>query len=213
MGEVVCRDTFYLISGFDYYPYDETGGMNVYNEISNKWEKINTPFDRRTGVAFSLDNKIYYGLNSWTLTDFWECDPGSGYTWIRKSNFPVTSYKSYSSYFSIADKGYILFSDNSFWQYDPVSDVWTKKTNFPGPARTLAVSFVLGEFAYLGTGTNGLTNFNDFWRYDPVSDSWSQISTMPNSRNSGVAFVINNKAYVGYGEGLVDFYEFDPNYF
>jgi hypothetical protein len=35
---------------------------------------------------------------------------------------------------------------------------------------------------------------------------------MPNSRNSGVAFVINSKAYVGYGEGLGDFYEFDPNY-
>lgn len=129
MGEVVCRDTFYLIAGHDYYPYDGTGGMFALNETSNKLRKINTPFDGRTGVAFSLNNKIYYGLDYWTSTktDMWECDPGIGYTWTRKSNIPVASIKTYSSYFSVADKGYVLFSDNTFWQYDPVSDVWTKK--------------------------------------------------------------------------------------
>jgi hypothetical protein len=213
MGVIVSNGTFYLISGFDYTRYSTTY-MYIYNEILNSWTTLqNIPFTGRTGVAFSLNNKIYYGLDYWsgTVSDFWECDPGNGYSWIRKSNFPV-GYKSYSSYFSLADKGYVLFSDNNFWQYDAVSNVWTKKTNFPGPARLASVSFVIGDFAYFGTGTNGSVDFNDFWRYDPAADSWSQISNMPNSRNSGVAFVINNKAYVGYGVGLGDFYEFDPNY-
>jgi hypothetical protein len=217
MGEVVCRDTFYLISGWDHYVSDGTGGMYAFNELSDKWRKINTPFTGRTGVAFSLNNKIYYGLDYWsgTKTDLWECDPANDYTWTKKSNIPVISFTTYSSYFSITDKGYVVFSDNTIWQYDPDSDAWTKKTNFPGPARRLAVSFVIGEFAYFGTGT-GSIEYNDFWRYDPIADSWSQISGMPNSRNSGVAFVINNKAYVGYGDNYgrntSDFYEFDPNY-
>jgi N-acetylneuraminic acid mutarotase len=218
MGEVVCKDTFYLISGFDYSRYGSY--MYAFNEVLNSWTTIqNIPFMRREGFAFSLNSKIYFGLDyvSGTLTDLWECDPGNGYLWTKKTNFPVTSFKTFSTYFSLGDKGYVVFSDNSFWQYDPISNVWTKKANFPGPARVLAVSFVIEGNAYLGTGRSNLGNYNDIWRYDPVADSWSLISNMPVARNSGVAFVINNKAYIGYGVDMAnnqrsDFYEFDPNY-
>ncbi len=85
-----------------------------------------------------------------------------------------------------------------------------------GPARSEAVSFVISNFAYVGTGWDGLnTRYNDFWKYDPVGNVWSQITSMPagTARSSAVAFAANNKGYVGTGyDGfnyLNDFYELD----
>ncbi|MEJ0080716.1 MAG: kelch repeat-containing protein [Puia sp.] len=51
-----------------------------------------------------------------------------------------------------------------------------------GPARSEAVSFVIDNFAYVGTGWDGLnTRFTDFWKYDPVNNVWSQVTSMPDS--------------------------------
>lgn len=94
---------------------------------------------------------------------------------------------------------------------------WVTESQLNGPARSEAVSFVIGNFAYLGTGWDGLnTRYNDFWRYDPTQNIWSQVTSMPDNtqRSSALAFATNNKGYVGTGyDGfnyLNDFYEFDP---
>jgi N-acetylneuraminic acid mutarotase len=95
---------------------------------------------------------------------------------------------------------------------------WVTESQLNGPARSEAVSFVIGNFAYLGTGYDGLnTRYNDFWRYDPSNNIWSQVSSMPDGteRSSAFAMSINNKGYVGTGyttQGLYlqDYYEFDP---
>ncbi len=96
---------------------------------------------------------------------------------------------------------------------------WVTESQLNGPARSEAVSFVINNFAYVGTGWDGLnTRYNDFWKYDPDQNVWSQVTSMPDSsgygRSSGVAFAANNKAYVGTGYNgfnyLSDFYEFDP---
>ena len=94
---------------------------------------------------------------------------------------------------------------------------WVTESQLNGPARSEAVSFVINNFAYLGTGWDGLnTRYNDFWRFDPINNVWSQVSSMPlgTERSSGFAFATNNKGYVGTGYNgfsyLKDFYEFDP---
>jgi N-acetylneuraminic acid mutarotase len=94
---------------------------------------------------------------------------------------------------------------------------WAAESQLNGPTRSEAVSFVIDNFAYVGTGWDGLvTRYNDFWKYDPVGNSWSQVTSMPDSaaRNSAVAFTANGKGYVGTGyDGfryLSDFYQFDP---
>jgi len=95
---------------------------------------------------------------------------------------------------------------------------WVTESQLDGPARSEAVSFVIGNFAYLGTGWDGLnTRYNDFWRYDPSNNNWTQVSSMPTGteRSSAMAMSINDKGYVGTGYTtsgfyLSDFYEFDP---
>ena len=93
---------------------------------------------------------------------------------------------------------------------------WVTESQLNGPARSEAVSFVIGNFAYVGTGWDGLnTRYNDFWRFDAVNNIWSQVSSMPanTGRSSAVGFAAGNKGYVGTGyDGfsyLKDFYEFN----
>jgi hypothetical protein len=86
-----------------------------------------------------------------------------------------------------------------------------------GPARSEAVSFVIGNLAYVGTGWDGLnTRYADFWVYDPSQNVWAQVTSMPDStaRSSAIGMSINGKGYVGTGYNgfnyLTDFYQFDP---
>jgi hypothetical protein len=94
---------------------------------------------------------------------------------------------------------------------------WAYKSELDGPARSEAVSFVIGDEVYIGTGWNGLTTrFSDFWKFDQTSHSWIQITNMPGMpRSSAVAFSVGQKAYVGTGfDGaniLGDFYELDTD--
>jgi hypothetical protein len=94
---------------------------------------------------------------------------------------------------------------------------WVTMSQLNGPARSEAVSFVIDNLAYIGTGWDGLnTRFTDFWKYDPVQNTWSQVTSMPDStaRSSAVGFAAAGKGYVGTGYNgfnyLSDFYEYDP---
>jgi Galactose oxidase, central domain len=95
---------------------------------------------------------------------------------------------------------------------------WVTMSQLNGPARSEAVSFVINNFAYLGTGWDGLnTRYSDFWKYDPVNNIWLQVASMPDSaaRSSGVGFTANGKGYVCTGYNgfyyLKDLYELDPD--
>jgi hypothetical protein len=94
---------------------------------------------------------------------------------------------------------------------------WAIEARLTGPARSEAVAFVIDNFAYLGTGWDGLnTHYNDLWKYDPVHNTWSQVSSMPagTGRSSAIGFSANGKGYVGTGfdgqKYLNDFYQYDP---
>jgi N-acetylneuraminic acid mutarotase len=93
---------------------------------------------------------------------------------------------------------------------------WIKSSSFEGRARSGAVSFVIGDYAYVGTGYDGKDALKTFYKYS-LQDGWSKIaSEFPGvARREAVAFEANGKVYVGLGvddddERLGDFYEFDP---
>jgi len=96
---------------------------------------------------------------------------------------------------------------------------WIKKSDFEGFPRSNAVSFVIGDKVYFGTGFNSNEDeeyLKDFWMYDTTRDFWTKLSDFPGEpRIGGVAFTINGKGYVGVGYNgkvkLKDFWEFDPS--
>lgn len=91
---------------------------------------------------------------------------------------------------------------------------WTQASDFEGVARNEAVCFVVGDFAYVGTGYNGKKQLSDFWKYDSDNKYWTQVADFPGTaRYSAVAFGVGNKGYIGTGyDGdnyLKDFWEYD----
>jgi len=92
---------------------------------------------------------------------------------------------------------------------------WIERSDFDGNSRSGAVSFVIGDNAYVGLGYDGDDYLRDFWKYSPNNNSWAKIDSFPgNGRTGAVAFSVNGKGYVGTGydgnSPLKDFYEYDP---
>jgi N-acetylneuraminic acid mutarotase len=97
---------------------------------------------------------------------------------------------------------------------------WVKKNSFEATPRGSAVSFLIGDKAYIGLGYNSDDETNDgylkdFWAYNPSIDRWTRIADFPGKgRVNAVGFSANGKGYVGTGydgeNRLADFWEYDP---
>ena len=77
---------------------------------------------------------------------------------------------------------------------------WVQKANYGGIARDDVGFFVIGNYAYAGTGYNG-TNLTDFWKYDPSTNTWSGgIAPYPGAgQYSPTSFSYNGLGYCGLG--------------
>jgi N-acetylneuraminic acid mutarotase len=108
----------------------------------------------------------------------------------------------------------------SMWMYNPATDLWTQMESFGGPTgqgldRDVAMSFAIGNKAWIVGGQGSNPYFNDTWEYDAVTDSWSQKQNFPaGGRRSGVGFAANGKGYVGLGQSSTglrnDMWEYNP---
>jgi Galactose oxidase, central domain len=97
---------------------------------------------------------------------------------------------------------------------------WVYQGDFNGAARSESVVFVIGNYAYVGTGIdNSFNRYNDLWQLQVTGNncSWFQLASAVNMtpRNSAVAFTINGQGYVGSGtNGTVafsDFWQYNPS--
>lgn len=114
----------------------------------------------------------------------------------------------------------IVLALQLIWLIAPAQEQWFSEADitgldFPGAARRNAVSFVIGDTAYVGTGDNGTVTLTDFYKYVPATKTWTQIADFPGNKRSGaVAFVLDGKGYVGTGRSgntlFDDFYRYNP---
>jgi N-acetylneuraminic acid mutarotase len=92
---------------------------------------------------------------------------------------------------------------------------WVRRADFDGIARSEAVSFVIGDSAYAGTGYDGTNRLNDFFKLDADNNYWVQRASLPgDGRNSAVGFSTSTKGYITTGYNgtakLKDTWEYDP---
>jgi len=123
--------------------------------------------------------------------------------------------------FTIGGKGYFCGGEaitsftlaqemRDLWEYDPTTQTWTQKADFPGPYVDDATSFVIGSSAYIVVG-------NQTWQYDQTTNVWTQKASLPaDARAHASSFAIGSYGYVGFGYSLVsgtdlsDFWQYDP---
>jgi N-acetylneuraminic acid mutarotase len=101
--------------------------------------------------------------------------------------------------FSTTTKAYILFQ-KELWQYNPETNKWLSKADFPGDAISWQSSFSIGDKGYVGTGTTPEGNYTgEFYEYDEASDEWHVLNSMPRGGTQGIGFAVDEKGYLGLG--------------
>jgi N-acetylneuraminic acid mutarotase len=230
----VINQKGYVVTG------GSTSAINIddtweYNPTTNVWtQKADFGGVARIGaVGFSIGAKGYVGTgndlinnNGVLLQDFWEYNPITN-AWIQKANFGG-GLRTRAADFSIGTRGYVglglhyasgsgLQFYQDLWEYNPTTNVWTQKANFPGLPRRNAVSFSIGNKGYLGTGSNELMQlFQDFWEYNPITNTWIQKANYGGGNlDFATGFSIGSRGYIGTGvpsPGITTkiFYEYCP---
>ena len=185
-------------------------------QTENYWTKKSdfTGLKRERAVAFTVGDKGYVGTGVDTaemvLNDFWEYEPLTD-TWSQVADFPGVPRRNATA-FSIGDKGYVGtgMSDadanlgvtlSDFWEYDPATNSWTQKANYPSLAMYFGTGFAVGSRGYICCGKRGPNWYTtELWEYNPQTDAWSSKAPFPGGvRYQLTSFVVNSSAYVGLG--------------
>jgi len=148
-----------------------------------------------------------------------------GKAWIQKDTIEGGP-RSAACGFSIGTAAYVAcgLDSNSYkrsmWMYNPATDIWTQMTSLgnatgQGMERDVAMSFAIGNKAYIVGGQGSNPYFSDTWEYDAVSNTWSQKQAFGGGgRRAGVGFAANSKGYVGMGQSSTglknDMWEYNP---
>lgn len=188
--------------------YVGTGDIGGY---SNKFWMYDTQNDTWTpkadfggiarygAVSFSINGKGYIGTgtkNYVQQSDFWEYDPSTN-VWTEKASYPAGGIY-YGEAFAIGNKGYLGMGLNQtndpvsdFYQYDPATNTWTAVTSYP-TTQFEAPVFVIGNYAYCGTGGAGGTSFYKFTTSDITTATTSAFvqnshKIYPNPSNGNIS--------------------------
>lgn len=184
-----------------------------YTPSSNNWTKIKDyPGGLRIEpVLFGIGSKLYMGLGdisngrvNYCQLDFWAYDTRTE-DWTRICDYPREDYAVMTA-FSYGGKGYVsTVSDKAaVFEYDPSSNNWTRKSDFPGAGLGRTLTCVVGNRVFMFGGVflkesePPLSNY--LWEYHVDSDSWFRHADFPGTgRWAPVGFAIGGNLYAGHG--------------
>ena len=152
-----------------------------------------------------LEKFIFLSVLIFSLLSCNEAE-NSPYPAISFSKQPTfqNSERATASSFVINDRAYVLLGRNNnnpvrglrdCWEFNPSTNLWTRKADFPSVGRVGAIAEVVNGYAYVGFGfnpdkgvfSNDSTIFSDFWRYDPVLNYWTRLADFPVAEYGGIA--------------------------
>lgn len=206
-------------------------GIMMYGQGANVWmKKTAFPGTKRSrSVGFAIGARGYIGMGEDTAdvvkNDLWEYDPGTD-SWSQKASLPGQPRRDAVS-FVIGTKAYVgtginaaesaLGTElNDLWEYDPATNAWVQKANYPAGGVYFATGFAVGNKGYVCCGKLFASNYSQaLWEYNPSTNSWLQRANFPGGTRYGAcAFVIGNDAYVGTGTDenafTNDFWRYTP---
>ena len=188
----------YYLYGFEFFELDPI--TNQINQLASlPYSKPYNPSFK----PFEIGGKGYFGLETDSVTLFWEYDPILD-SWSKKQSLTQPFRSGFSMSFN--NKAYVgngilpdtMDPNESIWEYDPALDQWTQKGNFPGTLRYDSKGITVLNSGYLFGGIDrNFDNIPEAWQYDPVSDIWNLQGPVPLCGAEGLPFLNDNKLYIG----------------
>lgn len=160
--------------------------------------------DGGTSIPYFVYNQTN---NSWKQINTCESVTGFKY-WYGMTGFEIDGEIYIGTGYT--DQG----ATSKFWKYNPAADHWSRIADFPWPERYFAVGIAINGKGYVGLGESTrekTTYYSDFHEYNPGTNTWKRVADFPGGGRSGsAATVVYNKAYIGFGNGKNDLWEFTP---
>lgn len=128
------------------------------------------------------------------------------WSWVQKAGFPgIPRHRACA--FAIGEKGYIglghinsgslSIAYDDWWEYDPATNSWTQKANYPAGPRFGNFCFGFNDCAYVGGGAiQSWGAAYEFFKFEPVSNTWTYISNSPVGGEGKPSFVVGDSGYV-----------------
>ncbi len=158
-----------------------------YDPATNQWtQKVSLGgAKRRNAAAFVIEGKAYVctGVNNGVYEyDLWQYDPLVD-QWNKMRSIANVSDEDYDDdysdirgtnkvAFALSGRGFVATggeggAGTSVWEYNPLSDLWNRKTYLEASSRMEAVGFSIGNWGYICTGRNASYYFDDLWGFEP----------------------------------------------
>lgn len=201
---------------------------------ANDWLKKNdfAGLKREQAVAVSFGNNGFVGTGVDTaetvLNDWWKYNPTTdSWTQVATLNGPArrsafafsTSTRIYIGGGVTADEATLGAVLNDLWEYNPTSNAWVQKQNYPangGVGAYYAAAFSLDDKGYVVGGKYGPNMYsNQLWEYKPSLDLWTARANFTGGVRYNLSAVsVGNKAFVGLGTNndiyCNDWWEYSP---
>ncbi len=207
------------------------GNTFEYDVVNDNWtEKVGKPLYVSGGKMIVINNKAYGKQATYDIAnDFWTKDSLLDMDWVFQlydvgygfsnnvfsmfsPSLPVIPFQpapappsGVNTFFSIGNKGYAGDFKNDptsgFWEFDPLTQQWTRKADFPGPKRECQGGFSIGNKGYITGGWCDDIGFYiyDFWEYNPANDTWTRKADGPTGFLGSFREGNNTKGFVGCG--------------
>lgn len=204
----------FSLDGYGYILISDTANqLWQYNPGLDTWtQKAALPgVIRMTPAYFVIGNKFYLGggYNGYFDSSFSSYDPSTD-SWTSIAPMPYYFEEGYG--FSANNNGYITGIEDTLYalapfvfEYNPLTNSWAQKANFPGAMRTEISTFKIGNVAYVGVGdmlTGGI--LRDWWEYNAYSDTWYNKDTIPciSGKDEDPAVTVNDAGYIFFGADI-----------
>jgi N-acetylneuraminic acid mutarotase len=215
-----------------------TGAWTQKKDFAGSASNGTTGLATENHIAFVISGKGYIGMGSNGIT-LWEYDPNTN-NWTSKAPLTGVTSAFLGCAFAIGTKGYFRSGDPGtmvngndmsqadypFWEYNQLTNTWTKKTDLgrtpstpmstPALIRRSAAAFAINGKGYIGTGLDGgSATTQDFYEYDPTTDSWTaKLNYGGSGRFNTVSFATATQGYIGLGSdagaGAQEFWVYTP---
>ena len=200
-GVEVLDGKIYFVGGTD------GSAKNIaerYDPVTNTWETLNSMSVARAGLASAVFNGKLYAIGGVGLSSVEVFDPLNG-NWSAGVALP--SEVNRGTAITVNDKIYLIGGLNASQQkinqvlcFDPSTSQWSTKANMPTARDGVKLAWLENRIWAIG-GNDG-SSTNKVESYDLAIDTWQAEASLTTARNWSVAWVANDRIYVGGGNNL-----------